>query len=84
MEARNQTKARTERTPDTFRQALRLDAMQARSAGEVLGVLDAAPDGAGGKVPTGLWKTGWLAQAGTESKVPTGLWKTGWLAQPGS
>ncbi len=59
-------KART--SPQRTREsqtAARLDAMPARSAGEVLGVLSAStrmPTAPAG-VPTGLWKTGWLAQS---------------------
>ena len=43
-----------------------LDAMAARSAGEVLGALrisaSQSTSQSEGRVPVGMWKTGWLAQ----------------------
>lgn len=42
--------------------AHRLDAAGPRDAGEVLAVLRSAAPAREGRVPIGLWKTGWLAQ----------------------
>ncbi len=60
MEARNRhPKPRSVETASSTR----LDAMRARRAGEVLGVLRAAaPESDGKGHPIGLWKTGWLTQ----------------------
>ena len=42
--------------------AHRLDAMAARRAGDVVGILRAETPRPEKGVPIGMWKTGWLAQ----------------------